>query len=141
MHSSRYFSGADKLGIASAVICAVHCLVIPAIFLIKYSWADSVADVHAGHHAGLPAWWHVLDYVFLVVGFVAVLHASSHAPARGVKLSLWFFWLCLAVAVVFEEQLHWMTYLASAGLIATHFFNIRSHRNTRHAQASDMADK
>jgi hypothetical protein len=35
--------------------------------------------------------------------------------------------LCLAVAVVFEQQLHWMAYLASAGLIFTHFFNIRNH--------------
>lgn len=126
-HSSKYTAGADKLGIASAIICAVHCLVIPAIFLIKYSWADSVTSVHAGHEV-LPYWWHALDYVFLIIGFVAVFHASTHAAGRGIKFALWFFLACLAVAVVFEEQLHWMAYVASAGLVTTHFINIRRHK-------------
>jgi drug/metabolite transporter (DMT)-like permease len=76
----------------------------------------------------LPYWWHALDYVFLIIGFVAVFHASAHAPAKVVKLSLWLFLACLAVAVIFEEQLHWMAYVASAGLVATHFINIRQHK-------------
>lgn len=125
-HSHKYAPGADRVGIISAIICAVHCLVIPAVFLIKYSWADSVSSVHAGHEL-LPYWWHALDYLFLTVGFVAVLHASAHAPAKGVRFSLWFFLTCLAIAVIFEERLHWMAYIASAGLIATHFINIRKH--------------
>lgn len=130
-HSSRYTTIADKLGIASAVICAVHCLIIPLLVLLKYSWRDSVAHVHAGHADVLPVWWHLLDYLFLVVGLVAVAHASAHAAGRWVRVALWFFLLCLAVAVVFEDNLHWMAYIASAGLIFTHFINIRRHRRAR----------
>ncbi len=129
---SRYTPVADKLGIVSAVICAVHCLVIPAIFLLKYTWADSTgaATGKAGWGSGLPHWWELLDYIFLIVGFVAVYHAARHAVKKNIKRSLWFFWLCLAIAVVFEQKLHWMAYIASAGLIFTHFFNIRNHTKT-----------
>lgn len=129
-HSHKYTPGADKVGITSAVICAVHCLVIPAIFLIKFSLSDSAGlgsgTVKLG--TGLPGWWETLDYLFLLVGFYAVYHASTHAPAKGIKVSLWFFWFCLAIGVVFEQQLHWMAYIASAGLVLTHFVNIRKHR-------------
>jgi len=126
-HSPRYSPGADKIGITSAVICAVHCLVIPAIFLLKYSWEDTTAVAGAGWGSGLPHWWETLDYIFLAVGFYAVFHATTHTPSRWVKISLWLFWLCLAIAVVFESKLHWMAYIASAGLVATHFVNIRNH--------------
>jgi hypothetical protein len=133
-HSEKYTAIADKLGITSAVICAVHCLVIPAVFLLKYSVVDGLGATsgHAGWGAGLPSWWETLDYAFLLIGFYAVYHATSHSPFKGVKISLWFFWLCLAVAVVFESKLHWMAYLASAGLIVTHFVNIRNHRSYKH---------
>jgi len=77
---------------------------------------------------GLPYWWESIDYLFLVVGFIAVYHASAHAAGKSIKVSLWLFWLCLCVAVVFEHKLHWMAYVASGGLITTHFVNIRRHR-------------
>lgn len=125
---AKYTTGADRLGITSAVICAVHCLVIPAIFLLRYSVADAGG---ADWGVGLPAWWEKLDYLFLLVGFVAVYHASAHASGIGIKLSLWVFWVFLAVAVVFEQYLHWLAYIASVGLIGTHFVNIRNHRMLR----------
>jgi hypothetical protein len=40
---------------------------------------------------------------------------------------MWLFWLCLAIAIIFEHRLHWMAYIASTGLIATHVANIRKH--------------
>jgi hypothetical protein len=129
MTSSKYSSGADRLGITSAVICTVHCLVVPSVFLLKYWWTNTSGREFWS--SGLPAWWETLDYLFLIIGFIAVYHAASHASGRGVKLSLWLFWLCLAVAIVFEDKLHWMAYIASAGLIVTHFINIREHQKRR----------
>jgi hypothetical protein len=103
--------------------------VIPAIFLLKYSWADTTGAAvgKAGWGSGLPHWWEMLDYIFLIVGFVAVYHAANHSAKKNIKWFLWFFWICLAIAVVFEQKLHWMAYIASAGLIITHFFNIKNH--------------
>jgi len=140
-HSNAYTPGADKLGIISAVICAVHCLVIPALFLLKYSFADSLTVLHSGEGGALPVWWHVLDYVFLIIGFVAVLHASTHSASAGVRVALWLFWLCLGVAVIFEDSLHWLSYIASAGLIGTHFVNIRQHSRVRMVSPADIPEQ
>jgi len=126
MGSNKYTAGADKLGIASAVICTVHCLVVPALFLFKYWWTNTTGKTLFS--GGLPVWWELFDYLFLIVGFIAVYHASSHAAGRNIKKALWFFWCCLGIAVVFENSLHWMAYIASAGLIGTHFINIRKHQ-------------
>jgi hypothetical protein len=111
-------TGADVLGITSAILCTIHCLVIPALFLLKFWWTDNA--VHTP-----PTWWGMIDYFFLVLSFVAVYHAASHAGSKMIKRSFWAFWLCLTIAIIFEQTLHWMAYIASAGLIATHFINIK----------------
>ena len=134
MGSNKYTAGADKLGIASAIICTVHCLVVPVLFLFKYWWTNNTGRLLFS--GGLPAWWELFDYLFLIVGFAAVYHASAHAAGKNIKIALWLFWLCLGVAVVFEDKLHWMAYIASAGLISTHFINIRRHqKNAAKAKA------
>ncbi|MES2702224.1 MAG: MerC domain-containing protein [Bacteroidota bacterium] len=117
MANNKYHTGADKLGIASAVICTVHCLVVPALFLLKFSSMGG----------SLPGWWDKLDFVFLIVSFGAVFHASSHSAGKAIKYLLWIFWSFLAIAIFFEHTLHWMAYIASTGLIATHISNIRKH--------------
>jgi hypothetical protein len=114
----------DKTGIASAVICSVHCLVIPALLLIKINTNSVVAW-------NLPEWWHSLDYIFLLVGFYAVYHSSQHAHSNYIKVSLWVFWIILAIAIIFEKSLYWMAYIASAGLITTHSINLRRIRKVR----------
>jgi hypothetical protein len=124
-NSTSYSTGADKLGIASAVACTIHCLLIPALFVVKYSFT---ANINTHFAEGLPSWWPALDYLFLVVSFVAVYHAATHAAERGIKRFLWLFWICLAIAIVFEQQLHWLAYIASAGLVTTHVRNIIKHR-------------
>ena len=104
---------ADRAGITSAILCSVHCLIVPVLFLLKYSLGKKIS-------IGLPVWWGYFDYLFLVISFIAVYHS-----AKRVKLALWFFWCVLVVAILFESVLHWMAYIASAGLIASHFWNIR----------------
>ncbi len=108
----------DKAGIAAAVLCTIHCLIVPALFLINYLWRTNVA---AGF---LPLWWDKVDYVFLLLSFWAVYHAVKHATLKDIKISLWGFWGLLAVAIVFENYVHWLAYIASAGLVITHLRNI-----------------
>ena len=87
-------------------------------FLLKFSVLGDM----------LPKWWDKLDYVFLFISLVAVYHAASHAATRNIKLLLWLFWVFFAIAIVFQPVMHWMAYIASAGLIGTHVTNIRKHR-------------
>lgn len=128
---SKYTVGADRLGVISAVICTIHCMVVPALLLSKYAMGSLLFEAgHDGvHHAhALPVWWELLDYVFLAVGFFAVYHAAAHAATRRIRLSLWLSWSLLAIGVFFHNSFHWVVYFASASLITTHVFNIRKHR-------------
>ena len=73
-----------------------------------------------------------MDYIFLVVSFLAVFHSAKHTNTKEIKASLWIFWAMLAIAIIFQSAIHWIAYIASAGLIATHYLNIRRlRRNMR----------
>lgn len=109
----------------------VHCLVIPLLFLAKVSYSDSSAT-------HLPVWWEKLDYIFLVISFLAVYHSAQHTPYQKIKISLWCFFSMLATAILFEATLHWLAYFASAGLIATHLANIKLNRKVRKMNKKDL---
>ncbi len=113
-------TGSDKAGIASAVLCMAHCLVVPVLFLMKF-WVSDTAHQ-------LPAWWEKLDYLFLVISFAAVYHSAGHTRFKEIKIALWIFWTLLACSIIFSTWLHSVAYLASAGLIAAHYINIRRIR-------------
>ena len=108
----------DKVGITSAVLCTIHCLAIPILFFIKSWYASSVTPLN------LPYWWHSVDYAFLIVSFIAVYHSAGHSHFKEIKISLWVSWSILSVAILISD-LHWLAYFASAGLVVTHFINIR----------------
>lgn len=122
MQDTRISTGADKAGIASAILCMVHCLAVPLLFLVKLSFTHNSPGVT------LPSWWEQMDYVFLAISFAAVYHAAGHARKQLIKRLLWAFWSVLAVAILFKSTLFWLTYIASFGLIGTHLLNIRSMR-------------
>lgn len=138
MNEEQIIVQSDKAGIASALLCTAHCLVVPVAFLLR-SW---LADGSPGHI--LPAWWEKLDYLFLVISFIAVYHSAGHTKYKEIKMALWTFWVILAAAILMETTMHWMTYIASAGLIATHFINIKRLRKPREAAKkptlSEMAE-
>ena len=117
MNQNRISTKSDKAGIASAVLCMIHCLVIPVLFLLKFSFTDNTI-------LQLPLWWEKIDYIFLAISFIAVYHSAGHTRFKEIKIGLWLFWGILATAIVFSATLHWMAYIASAGLIVTHFVNI-----------------
>lgn len=121
-------TGYDMAGITSAVLCTIHCLVIPALFVFKFSVADNNVT------SPLPSWWNAIDYLFLIISFVAVYHSASHTPAKSIRIGLWCSWALLAIAIIFEAQLHWLAYIASAGLITGHFLNIMRMRRMAKAQ-------
>jgi hypothetical protein len=119
MSQSKSSAISDKVGITSAVLCTIHCMVIPTLFLLKAWYGDMFA---AGR---LPPWWACVDILFLVISFTAVYHSAGHTNVWKIKAALWVSWTVLAIAIIWENQLHWLAYFASAGLITTHIINIR----------------
>lgn len=127
MSSHKHIIGSDRLGIASAVLCMIHCMIVPLAFVLKVWWSNHTVYI-------LPSWWGMLDYFFLVISFIAVFHSSSHALSRNIKVSFWFFWAVLTTAIIFEDAIHWLAYVASAGLITTHLINLRMQRSLKKAR-------
>jgi ABC-type spermidine/putrescine transport system permease subunit II len=115
----------DKTGIASALLCTVHCLIIPILFLVQYSFTSGNTNIQ------LPTWWERLDYIFLLISFWAVYHSAGHTRYKEIRIALWLSWTLLAVAIIGGSNLHWLAYIASAGLISAHFVNLkRMRKNT-----------
>ncbi|MDX2245650.1 MAG: MerC domain-containing protein [Bacteroidia bacterium] len=113
----------DYLGITSATVCLIHCLVAP--FYIGFS-----ASVHS-HTPGIPDHWfleHGWDYVFLVVGFAAVWFSSKHTGNKNMKLLLWVAFSFLAAMLLMESYapiFQFLAYIAAFILIIAHLANLR----------------
>ena len=128
MTQDKIYLTSDKAGITSAVLCTIHCLIVPVLFLAKFWWTDGNTTIH------LPSWWESIDYAFLLISFWAVYHSASHTPAKAIKYALWLFWTMLAISILFAARLHELAYVASAGLVTTHLINIRRIKRYRPAE-------
>jgi len=102
----------DWVGIASASLCLVHCLLSPVLITLAASFE----------------WWPGVSYLFLIVSFYAAFETSRHS---GGSPWLWLIWISFAVltaSILFEddfEVLELLGYVASAGLVFGHVLNIR----------------
>lgn len=118
MKVKLFSNKADIIGIFSAVLCLMHCLLTPFMVLFFHE--------HQHTH------WLRLDYVFLIVGFFAVYHAVKHGVSTKIKTALWGSLAVLSISIILHEHIHWTTYiayLASFTLIITHLINIfKQHR-------------
>jgi len=72
--------------------------------------------------------WHYLDYVFLIISFIACYITTKKCTFRRLAILLWSFFGLLTLSVLLHDVanfLEYTTYLASAGLVTCHLLNIR----------------
>lgn len=110
----------DKVGIVASMLCMVHCLATPFLFLAKsYSISCSVAS---------PAWWSSLDIIFLIISFLAVYQSGKNTSKSWIKYALWTAWVLLLI-ILSNEKLHLLhlwehtIHFPAVALIALHFYN------------------
>ncbi|MFK7906176.1 MAG: MerC domain-containing protein [Chitinophagales bacterium] len=110
---------ADLIGIASAVLCLIHCLVPPIIFLFFGHLIE-----HSHDH--FFRW----DYFFLAFSCYAVYHATQHAVNNFIKGLLWLSFGVLTIAILLHHipNMEYIAYLASLGLIGGHLINLKMMR-------------
>ncbi|WP_234735129.1 MerC domain-containing protein [Tellurirhabdus bombi] len=109
---------ADYVGITGSVLCVIHCLITPVLLM-----TTALANDHALRDGYLS-----LDYVFIGINIIAVYSATRHNTSPLIKKALWGFLSLFVVALVLEEVspiFEYLAYTASAGLVVTHFANIR----------------
>lgn len=117
---------ADILGIISATLCVVHCLLVP--FLIVYGVTSE----------SFSSSWEHLDWGFIGLSGLAVFLATRHEKDQRLVLLMWG---CLSV-FTFSLLLHdyWTPALylsvgSSLGLATLHLLHFRKKEHKRYLAA------
>ncbi len=115
-------SKSDIIGATASIMCFIHCLATPFLF-VAYSNAALIEATH-------PWWWGILDIVFLAISFFAVFWSASHTSKWWVKNAFWILWVLLAGLILNEkwEIAHVpeaLIYLPTLGLVFLHLYNQR----------------
>lgn len=107
-------------GATASVLCLIHCLATPFLFV-----------AHMGHVQGQhssPAWWGFLDILFLVISFLAVFWSVRNTSKTWIKWSLWSSWAVLA-GIILNEKIAFiplseeLIYAPSVALVVLHLYN------------------
>jgi hypothetical protein len=122
MNSSFKLVNPDFFGAAASSLCLVHCMATPFLFVAKACSATCCNDT--------PVWWQAIDYLFIVVSFVAIFYSTRNTLVNWVKYGLWGFWGVLVLTVL-NETLEfglvpeWFIYIPAFAIIALHMYNLK----------------
>lgn len=115
----------DVVGIASAVLCIIHCFAIPALML-WYSMSEKEP-------------WYMLDGIFVAVSGIAVAVSAANSPLRTVKIGLWASYGIFVGSIFLHHLVDFALYISLAGsvlLLIFHMINFRVHHKKHHSFAN-----
>jgi hypothetical protein len=112
----------DKVGVASNILCMLHCFATPFIFLSQTQTA------HIGHD--VPFAWQIINYFFITISGIAVYYSAKNSTNNTVK---WLMVISLSILsiLIISEGLHLMhlpeilTYLSASFLSVLHIYNLK----------------
>lgn len=110
----------DYFGALAGFICLIHCLATPFIFVAKACTHTCCQEA--------PLWWKIIDYVFLLISFIAIYYATKNSTKKMVKNALWLFWGVLFFIILNESiQLvklpNETIYIPAFFIIVLHIYN------------------
>ncbi len=110
----------DTFGVLASTLCVIHCVMTPLIFIAHTSCINGCEVA--------PSWWRYLDYVFLIISFLAVRQSAKNTSLNFMKPSLWISWVTLCALIINEKnQLvslpEIITYIVALLLAALHIYN------------------
>jgi len=115
-------SKSDLFGAFASGICLIHCLATPLIFVAQAcSSTSSSCD-------SSPLWWSMIDYIFLVISFVAIHYSTKNTSAKWMPTVLYLSWGLLALVLLNERFSfvpipHAVIYLPAFSLVVLHLYN------------------
>ena len=71
----------DKIGIISSSLCMIHCMGTPFIFIAKACTTTCCSNA--------PTWWLMIDYLFLIISFVAIYFTTTKELKSWINISFW----------------------------------------------------
>jgi hypothetical protein len=106
----------DVLGISSATLCLIHCLVFPLI---------TILPIGLSHN-------HWIDLVFAGIGvyaLIGILKSKTHKAIKFVLLLSMGFILGSIVYTLIKQQHTPLLYFGGIGMIVGHLLNFRYHKH------------
>lgn len=112
----------DTIGMFAGILCTIHCLATPILFIAKACSTTCCSDA--------PVWWIMIDYLFLLISFIAIYFISKSLTIKWLKISFWISWIILLFAILdhsFEIFIlpQNFIYIPSALIISLHFYNLK----------------
>ncbi|CAA9195124.1 MerC family mercury resistance protein [Flavobacterium collinsii] len=105
----------DILGISSATICLVHCLVFPLLTILPLGLSHNP----------------FIDLTFASLGLVAVLKIikkSSLLVATTLILSMSLIWISILSEIILDIHLD-LIFVGGIGMIIGHLLNYKNHKH------------
>ncbi len=113
----------DIIGAIASMLCIVHCVATPFIFLAHTS---SSLDTYPS----TPIWWKNIDYLFLFISFFSIYHATQTTGNKQMKPFLWSNWSMLFLLIMNEKLGLFsipeiITYIIAISLAVLHLYNLK----------------
>lgn len=112
----------DTIGIFAGILCTIHCLATPILFIAKACSTTCCGDA--------PVWWIMIDYLFLLISFIAIYFISKSLSIKWLKTSFWISWIILLFTIldhsfgIFILPQNFI-YIPSTLIISLHFYNLK----------------
>ena len=112
----------DTIGAVSSTLCMVHCVATPFFFVATVCTSSCCSAA--------PSWWQWLDYLFLIVSFIAVKNTTTSTNFKFVEVGLWISWIGLT-AVILNANFLWfhasenIRFIPAFALVGLHLYNIK----------------
>jgi len=111
----------DRIGVISSTLCMMHCFATPFLFLSQTSLIFMTVD--------LTISWYIINFIFLIVSFIAIYYSVKNSSNKFIKIFLYFFWSILT-GLIINETMGFLsipetaTYLSAFSLICLHIYNL-----------------
>lgn len=117
-----YIKYSDQFGVTANVLCMLHCLLTPFLFVFQAKTATYFSEI--------TFFWSFLNYFLLAISFIAVYQSAKKTTNNIVKYMLITTWMCLSFLIINEgfELYHLpeaLTYAAASTLAFTHIYNLK----------------